>query len=84
MKSYVINLSGLVKFVDKYLSFDRIVGANYIRYASKIGHDWVPGGGSRRTVSEPEGSSTKASLSGAQENLVIIGSTSVSEIIIED
>jgi len=71
-------------FVDKYLSFDRIVGANYIRYARKTGDDWVPGGGSRRTVSGPEGSSTKASLSGAQDHLVVIGSTSISEIIIED
>lgn len=71
-------------FVDKNLPFDRIPDANLIRYARKTGDDWVPGGESRRTVSGPEGSSTKASLSGAQDHLVVIGSTSVSKIIFED
>ena len=43
--------------------------------ARGAGDDWVPGGGGRRTVSDPEGSSTKAYPSGDQDHLVVIGPT---------
>lgn len=39
----------------------------------ETGGDWVPGGEGRRTGSDPEGSSPKASPSGAQDHLVAIG-----------
>ncbi len=48
------------------------------RCAHKTGEDWVPGGESRRTASDPEGSSAKAFLLGVQDYLVIIGSMSIS------
>ena len=44
----------------------------------ETGEHWVPGGESRRTVSGLERSSTKAILSGAQDNLVVIGSMDIS------
>lgn len=50
----------------------------------ETGDDWVPGGGSRRTVSGPEGSSTKACLLGAQDHLVVTGSMDISHSSDED
>lgn len=62
------------------MRFDRVgeFCYDFARFVNRCiyetGEHWVPGGESRRTVSGLERSSTKAFLSGAQDNLVVIGS----------
>ena len=73
--SSYIPIAGNLPFLN---SFVTILVANFTTYGYETGGHWVPGSESCRTASGPEGSSAKASLSGAQDYLVAIGSMPVS------